>query len=297
MIGLHHGVLMSQYLAIEAASSGGLKTLATKSPKAYRERVDQSTPAQSLGTLAHLAILEPNRFDAVVPEPDVDLRTNAGKGIMVDWLIALVGEPENMPPPKAATGAVLDFHLAELRPRLERSGIVTARRADLDLCRAMRDALMERSDTRAVMEANGDFEVTGMIDDQDYAVPCKIRPDKLLSGEPIIVSLKTCQSVGKRDYLRTAWSYGYPGAAWFYRRIMQAITGERHQYWEIAVESAPPHDALLIEYTDREIAEGEAIMRAGLETYRRCLDAGFWPGSGWDWDRMDYSIARIGRED
>ena len=43
-----------------------------------------------------------------------------------------------------------------------------------------------------------------------------------------------------RDYLRTAWTYGWHLSAAFYCRAMQAITGEPHRYWELAVESVPP---------------------------------------------------------
>ena len=126
-------------------------------------------------------------------------------------------------------------------------------------------------------------------------MPLKVRPDRLLSGEPIIVSLKTTQSVGEREYLRTAWTYGWHAAAWFYRRALLQITGEPHRYWEIAVESEPPYDVALIEYSDREIEEGETIMRRGLDLYRRCREADMWPGAGYSWERGEYTIARIGR--
>lgn len=288
---------MADYLTHPALGSSGAKTLATQSALKYRERDKTSTPAQTLGTLAHLAILEPVAFLGVLVEPKAPMNTNAGKAIMVEWLAEVVGEPTVKPPPKAATGVVLDLYLGELRPKLAETGRVVMSRTDFDLALGMRDALMSRSDTAAVLAQAGQAEITGLCDDPDYRIPCKIRPDKLLDGDAVIISLKTCQSVGERDYLRTALTYGYPCAAWFYRRMMQEITGEAHQYWEIAVESAPPHDALLIEYTDREIAEGEAIMRRGMMIYGRCMDSGIWPGSGWDWDQMDYSIKTIGRAD
>jgi hypothetical protein len=150
--------------------------------------------------------------------------------------------------------------------------------------------------TAALIEADGEVEITGMYTDEEYGVQCKVRPDKLLSGSPIIVSLKTVQSVADREYLRSAWTYGWHGAAWFYGRALEQITGEPHRYWEIAVESAPPHDVLLLEYTRRETDEGEAMMRRGMETYRRCTEAGIWPGAGWDWDLGEYTIRPIGRQ-
>jgi exodeoxyribonuclease VIII len=292
---LAHPMLMADYLAIDALSCGACKALATGSPYAWRNRVEAVSPALSLGTLAHLCILEPEKFARAVVQPDYNGATNAGKGIMVEWLTAIVGEPTVRPPHKAAVGVVLDLYLSELRPRLAASGLTVMTREQYDLCTGMRNAIMGRAHTAALIDAEGVCEITGTVTDPEYGIPIKVRPDKLLSGQPIILSLKTCQSVSERDYLRTAWTYGWHLSAAFYCRALEAITGEPHRYWEIAVESTPPHDVLLLEYTDREIAEGEAMMRRGMEQYRRCTEAGIWPGAGWDWDLMDYTIAQIGR--
>jgi hypothetical protein len=290
------GLPMADYLSIDALSSGACKALATGSPFAWRNRVEQDSPFMSLGTHAHMAILEPARFADAVVQPDADLRTNAGKQILVDWLCAIVGEPLTVPPAKAATGTVLDLYLGELRPRLAASGLTVLTEDQRVLCLGMRDAVMSRPHTRAIVEADGATEITGTVTDPEYGIPIKVRPDKLLLGTPVVVSLKTCQSVADRDYLRTAWAYGWHGAAWFYARALEQITGEPHRYWEIAVESGPCHDVLLLEYTRREIEEAEAMMHRGLETYRRCTEAGIWPGAGWDWDANEYTIAQIGRK-
>jgi exodeoxyribonuclease VIII len=288
---------MADYLAIEALSSGACKSLATGSPYAWRNRTEPASPALSLGTLAHLCILEPERFAAAVVQPDFDARTNAGKEIMVEWLTAIVGEPTVRPPHKAAVGVVLDLYLSELRPRLAASGLTVITEEQRSICMGMRNAIMASAHTAALIDAEGVCEITGTVTDPEFGIPLKVRPDKLLSGQPIIVSLKTCQSVADRDYLRTAWTYGWHLSAAFYSRALEAITGEPHRYWELAVESAPPHDVLLLEYTEREITEGAAMMRRGMETYRRCTEAGIWPGAGWDWDLMDYTIRPIGRQE
>lgn len=288
---------MDDYLAIAACSSGAAKALATASPYAWRSRPQTSSAAQSMGTAAHVAILEPDQFgERYIVQPACDLRTNAGKEILVAWLVSAVGEPTVRPPPKAAVGTTLDLYIAELRPRLESTGMAILTQADFASVQGMADAVMSRPHTRARIEAAGAVEITGRLLDEEYQIPVKVRPDKLLEGEPIVVSLKTCQSVADREYLRTAWSYGYHGAAWFYCRALEGITGEPHRYLEIAVESAPPHDVLLLEYTQREIEEAESMMRRGMETYRRCTDAGIWPGAGWDWDAGEYTIRPIGRQ-
>ena len=291
------GLPMADYLAIEACSSGAAKALANVSPYAWRNRVQTSSAAQSLGTAAHVAILEADTFwGRYIVQPACDLRTNAGKETLLGWLVCAVGEPTVRPPPKAAVGTTLDLYIGELRHRLEATGMTVLTEAERDAVSGMFCAVMSRPHTRAIIEAAGAVEITGRLLDEEYQIPVKVRPDKLLDGDPIILSLKTCQSVADREYLRTAWSYGYHGAAWFYCRALEGITGEPHRYWELAVESAPPHDVLLLEYTDREIREGEAMMRRGMDQYRRCTEAGIWPGAGWDWVLGDYTIRPIGRQ-
>ena len=291
------GLPMADYLLVDNLSSSACKALASGSPYAWRNRVEKASPALSLGTLAHLAILEPERFSDAVVQPECDIRTNAGKEMLVSWLSTLVGEPTVRPPVKAAVGTTLDLYLAELRPRLAASGLTVITEEQRTLCMGMRDAIMSRDHTRSLIEADGECEISGFTTDQDYGVPVKVRPDKLLSGAPIVLSLKTCQSVAERDYLRSAWTWGWHAAAWFYMRAMERITGERHRYWELAVESAPPHDVALYEYSDREIQEGESIMRRGMETFARCTTENLWPSAGWDWDLGEYSIKTLGRQD
>ena len=291
------GLSMADYLAIDALSSGACKDMASMSPYAWLHRDRACTQSMALGTLAHMAILEPDSFGSVVVQPDCDLRTNAGKAALVEWLVSLVGEPLSITPPKAATGTVLDLYLTELRPRLDGAGLIVCTEDQRALCLGMRDAVWGRPHTRALVESDGAAEITGQAKDEEYEVRVKVRPDKLLSGMPVIVSLKTCQSVSDRDYLRSAWTYGWHGSAWFYARALESITGEPHRYWEIGIESAPPHDVMLLEYTQREIEEGEAMMRRGLETDRRCMASGIWPGAGYSWEDGEYTISQIGRKD
>ena len=288
---------MADYLLVDSLSSSACKALASGSPYAWRNRVEKASPALSLGTLAHLAILEPDAFADAVVQPECDIRTNAGKETLVTWLTTLVGEPTIRPPVKAAVGTTLDLYLAELRPRLATSGLTVITEEQRTLCLGMREAIMGRDHTRSLIEADGECEISGFTTDQDYGIPLKIRPDKLLSGAPIVLSLKTCQSVAERDYLRSAWTYGWHAAAFFYMRAMERITGERHRYWEACVESAPPFDCALYEYSDREIQEGESLMRRGMETYSRCVTENLWPGQGYDWDAQEYTIRQIGRSD
>jgi len=72
----------SDYLALDAMSAHGLMQI-ERSPAHYRHAIDTPhapTPAQALGTAAHMAILEPDHYEAHAHvAPNVDRRTKAGK--------------------------------------------------------------------------------------------------------------------------------------------------------------------------------------------------------------------------
>ena len=260
------GIPFPDYLAIEAASSHGLQTIAKRSPYAYRNAVDTPSEAMALGTLAHALILEPHRESQYAISPAFDRRTKAGKELTAQFEADCAGKT-----------------------------IVT--REDWDRARGMRDAVWSRDHTRALLESPGQAESTVTLQHPDYGVPCKCRPDRITDGYPLIVDLKTAQSAGPRDFMRACWNYGYQGQAWFYRHMLHLETCEAHGFVFVVVESAPPHDVALYELSDRELAEGETVIRKGLDLYRRCSEAGVWPGVGWDWDSMSYQLQTIGRED
>jgi len=261
-----HDMQHAEYLAIDAASSSGLQTIAKRSPYAWRNRAEQASDAMALGTLAHSLILQPERESEYAIAPKFDRRTTVGKAAAAEF-------------------------------EADCAGKTIVNRDDWDLACAMRDAVMSRDHVRALFDAGGLAEQSVLIDHPDYGVPCKCRPDWITDGYPLIVDLKTTQSAGPRDFLRSCWSYGYPSQAWFYKQLMMLETGEAHQFVFLAVESAPPHDVAMYELSDRELAEGESIIRKGLELYRSCTDAGIWPGIGWNWDSMTYQLQTIGRED
>ena len=256
----------SEYLAIEAASSHGLQAIAKRSPFAYRNAVEKPSDAMALGTLAHSLILEPWRESEYAIQPKYDRRTTVGKMAELEFLAACPGKQ-------------------------------VVSREDWDLARGMRDAVMGRDHIRALFEAGGDAEQSVLLTHPDYDVPCKCRPDWIVEGYPLIVDLKTAQSAGERDFMRSCWSYGYQGQAWYYRHLLGLETGERHQFVFVVVESSPPHDVALYDLTDRELATGEEVIRKGLELYRRCTESGIWPGIGFDWDSMSYQLQTIGRTD
>lgn len=95
---LYEGVPANDYHAYDAISASGL-TLMARSPAHYRHRRDNpepGTPAQQLGEAIHLAVLEPDLFEARITTlpADINLRTNAGKAVR-DSLYA--GEEAGIP--------------------------------------------------------------------------------------------------------------------------------------------------------------------------------------------------------
>ena len=64
-----------------------------------------------------------------------------------------------------------------------------------------------------------------------------------------------------------------------------------------AQQKAEQERVRLAQAQAQAIAEGEAMMRRGMDMYRRCREADMWPGAGWSWDLGEYTIRPIGRQE
>ena len=84
------GLPPSDYHATPAISAHGLNNI-RKCPAYFRHCRDNPpdpTPAMRIGTLTHLAVIEPDRFATeVMVAPNVDRRTSAGKAEWAQFVI------------------------------------------------------------------------------------------------------------------------------------------------------------------------------------------------------------------
>jgi hypothetical protein len=242
----------AEYRALPALNISRLKEL-RKSPRHYRHACDSPappSPAMILGTAAHCATLEPERFSR-----DYALwtrRTASGR----------------MAP---RSGKEWEAFVAEHEGR----AILTGDEAAAAL--VMSDSV-RRDPVAAKYLETGDPEATMLWTLGERQ--CKGRADWLteLDGEPVVVGLKTTRDVRHFAFASSAARLGYHLQwAWYFDGYRE-ITGRTPRMVEIAVESDPPHAVVVYAITEDILAQGRDDYLALLERLDYCERTGEWPG-------------------
>jgi hypothetical protein len=252
----------ADYAAIPAHSISALKNLRT-SPKHYRYAMahPKTSPALTLGTAAHCAVLEPERF-----ERDFAIwnhRTKTGRMA-----------PRN--------GAAWD----EFAAQAKEDGRVVLTVDEETEARDIQAAVRGNPDAMRYLES-GDPEIsmeweTSVVRAEGESTPfrCKGRADWLtyVDGEPCLVGLKTARDHRHFVFGSAAARLGYHLQWAFYNDGYKRIVGRYPRTVEIVVESAGPHDSAVYTITDDIIQQGREEYRDLLRLHAQCNESGEWPG-------------------
>jgi len=254
--GLHRGMKMEEYLAVDAVSHSDLKNMKRSPAKCLAERgfVTPSTDAMVLGSAIHTAVLEPERFDDVVGvlPGDFNGRTKAGKA---------------------------------LKEQMEGQYPIVLKKEDANRALAIRDSVWRNSDARVLLDAKGSIESTILVQDPVTGVMTRSRPDKWCWAERIIVDLKKTVKTSVSAFLRQAYDLGYFSQIAFYKATARwlaeaglvAIEPPTMGVLLAVVDSRPYENALIPVPTDVLMKETEK-WRALLDLYATCVEENRWPG-------------------
>jgi exodeoxyribonuclease VIII len=233
----------AEYHAMPGISKSGLD-LINKSPAHYRwaqENPSEPTAAMRIGTLTHLATLEPDRFNSeCIVMPTLDRRTKDGK---LRWEEFQANHPDQ-----------------ELLTSDEHTRIT-----------AIRDAVRAHSMARKLLDRIAQVEVSTFWKDEGTGVDCRCRPDGILDNG-MLIDLKTTADAG-RGFERSVRQYRYHVQAAFYA---MGMAGAPMIF--IAVEKDPPYLVACYMLDPDSFADGEYATRQNLETYAECMATGIWPG-------------------
>jgi exodeoxyribonuclease VIII len=207
----------------------------------------EQTKAMLLGTMSHLAVLEPNKLDmAFVERPEgIDLRTKAGK----EWRESI------------GTTPILDADEARA-------------------VRGIRDSIAAHDAAKALL-AGCESEVA-MFGEHRTGLWIKGRVDALKvesDNEAIIVDVKTTSAgADYNTFSRQAASLNYHvSAAWYCHLAGLNGLPPCRFYW-IAVEVAPPYAVAVYEIHPDALDLGVGMMSDALSLIAACEDEGYWPG-------------------
>lgn len=246
--GIHFDMPDADYRMVPAiAGSDAKQIVPPKKPAHYAahmagETKKEQSRAMLLGTLSHVAVLEPNRLDAAFVEKPhgMDFRTKEGK----EW--------------KASIGST---------PVLDEDEAKTVR--------GIRDSIAAH-DAASELLAGTKSEVS-MFAEHRTGLWIKGRIDAYRDG--IIADVKTT-SVGAdpNAFARQCFSLNYHlSAAWYVSLCRLNGLPDPKFHW-IAVETAPPFAVAVYEIDPRALELGLSVMADALTLIARCEDEGHWPG-------------------
>lgn len=246
--GVHHDMPDAEYrLAPAIAGSDAKHILPPKTPAHYAahmagEARKEQTRSMLLGTLCHLAVLEPNKLDAAfVEKPQgLDFRTKEGKA----W--------------KESVGATPVLDEDEARA-----------------VRGIRDSIAAHSAASELLA--GTQSEVAMFAEHRTGLWIKGRLDAYREG--IIADVKTTsQGADATTFARQCFNLNYHvSAAWYVSLCRLNGLPEPRFHW-IAVEVTPPFAVAVYEIDARALELGLKQMTDALELIARCEDEGHWPG-------------------
>jgi exodeoxyribonuclease VIII len=234
------------------AGSDAKHILAPKTPAHYAahmagELKREPSRAMLLGTMAHVAVLEPTKLDAAFVEKpgDIDFRTKAGK----EWRESI------------GTTPILDQDEARA-------------------VRGIRDSIAAHDAAKALL-AGCDSEVA-MFAEHRTGLWIKGRVDALKvesDMNSVIVDVKTTSAGADYGmFSRQAAQLNYHvSAAWYCHLAGLNGLPPARFYW-IAVETSAPYAVAVYEIHPDALDLGVGKMNDALELIAQCEDAGEWPG-------------------
>jgi hypothetical protein len=168
----------------------------------------------------------------------------------------------------------------DMRDEARAAGLVPMLAKDLAAADRMAEAVLANAGARAILESEGDVEVSMWWDDADTGVECRGRIDKLAAtpGGLVNVDLKTTADASLRGFAKSAANFGYHIQAAAYEDGLRDITSEDCPTVLIAVEKDPPHLVALYEFPSEEVGRGLDKWRDALAALVKYRDADYWPG-------------------
>lgn len=215
------------------------KSAATFRAAWLKEPERDETP--SIGTLAHLAILEPERFkEKYVVMPQFTGLTKDGKES---------AQSKEAREKKAAW-------LASLPP-----DAVVVTEDQLERLTGMVEAVLEHETARKIIETSRP-EVTGYYVDRETGLYMKIRPDLMCRRRTSVTELKTTGNVEAWAFSAEIARRGYQVQLATYAAGIEAIDGRLPKYHNvIAVEDKEPYEVAVYVLDDAAMGLGMGLHR------------------------------------
>ena len=237
------------HTGIERITSSGLKILRHKSPAHYYAKYAEEIPEvptrpKVLGSVTHAVILEGE--DVATARYGVAPSNPGTKGYDA-WMAEQEGIEGGLKPD------------------------------DWDVVKRMRDSLYAVKDFRSMIETAGAAEKVIEWTDPITGAPCKCKPDWIADNSSLMIDLKTARDASLKGFQRAIRNFDYDLSAAFYLQGAEMVRDRAPGWLWVVVENEAPYASAIYEITNQTLAEGEAKVYQGLDTYMKCITEGSWP--------------------
>lgn len=264
-----------------------------QSPKHFRyfkELGEQKpTKSQELGTLVHMALLEPERFAQTYAEPQADLFSDLIESAteIKEWIIDKGHKPRGRSRESWLEHAKeIDPSFRTMSERLEEwlAGRKALTQFESETVKQSKAAVLshpiagaffrgERGATNVEQRLWGKFDgvwITG-------------QPD-LVCGDEVIVDLKRSFKAHPEAFMSGAFAYGYHVQAAAYVGLLgsaKRYNGEPAFAW-VTVEAGAPYSVGFLVPDEAVLEAGRMEFRRLVRLYRECKAKNSWPGPAGD---------------
>lgn len=242
-----------------AISSSGIKTF-LDSPYTYINEVTdrqngivkKETASMRFGTIAHLMILEPEKFrQKFIVKPNFgDQRKPENKASKLAW-------EADVPPDSIVFNDSDEFD--------DFLGVV--------------EAIANHSKAKDIFK-EGITEISGFFRHDKTGLLCRIRPDFISTRKDLsmFLDLKTARSSSYRGFQKAIWEYRYDIQLAMYREGIKAITGSypQHSGW-VVVENKKPYEVAIYTASESTLSIGEMWLNHALDKLKMCIESGNFP--------------------
>jgi hypothetical protein len=235
-----------EYENINALNYSGMKEL-LKSPlhyQTYLKRENVETKALRIGTLVHLAVLQPELWQNFKPAPACDKRTKEGKQAYADFVATL--KPSEQ---------VVDLEEHEVIVRVA-------------------SAAESLKSSLGVQFVSTEVAVIAV----DHSVPLKCSIDAI-GDDGFLYDIKTTEDASVYGFKKTAFMYRYYLQAFVYSRLYELATGERPKGFRfIAVEKDLPNAGGIFELDAEFMHKAFLDYERALKLYIQATETNNWCG-------------------
>jgi PDDEXK-like domain of unknown function (DUF3799) len=226
--------------------------LLLRSPLHYITKInapddEEDSQALKIGTLTHMAALQPQQYDKTVRvAPDVDRRTKDGKAIWEAFTATL--EPHQM----------------------------AIKKDESDMIQSMALAASEALKSRIPDADKGKWHVEEPLYSTYKGKPIKGRPDLVIEfadGLKIIVDIKTTKDASPKAFAKDVSNFKYYLQDAWYKQLTGAT-----RFLFIALEKVEPFDYAIYELDEDAINLGRGQMDLAMDIFSNCMTFQNYPG-------------------